>query len=166
MKCTTVCLAVLALLGLQCDAQGKPRDQTTNTAQKPSSYQQRPSNPQQRPSQTQKPGDPQKPSYDQFKQTFEVFTWTYPPQDEEPTSPLVDVELKEPVPAETVIATCSETYAEVTVLKDLFNNGQIIYANDLTLGGCSHFGEDATSLVFQPELHRCESISEVSTVQK
>lgn len=145
IKCTRVCLAALALLGLLGDAQsGKLRP-----------YQDQ-----------QYARDPQRSHDDQSKQTFEIFTWTYPPEEVEPTSPVVDVVLKDPDPAETVTATCREADAEVIVMKDLFNNGQIISANDLKLGGCSHTREDGPSLIFEAQLHECECVSEVSTVKK
>lgn len=147
IKCTAACLAALALLGLLCDAQQKYRyDQQSG-------------------SDRQRTRNQQVSHNDQSKQTFEIFTWTYPPQEVEPTSPQVEVELREPDPAETVTATCGETAAEVTVMKDLFNNGQIISASDMKLGGCSHMREDSTSLVFEPQLHECQSTSEVSTVK-
>lgn len=145
IKCTTACLAALALLGLLCDAQvhyGKPRIPP------------------------QVPRDPsQRPRNDQSKQTFDIFTWTYPPQEVEPTSPQVDVELKQPDPSATVSATCGETSAQVVVMKDLFNNGQIISASDMKLGGCSHVREDAAALVFETLLHECDSAAQVSTVK-
>lgn len=150
IKCATACLVALALLGVLCDAQSYGKPQGSQHSQKPRDPPQR-----------------QKPHHsDQSKQTFEIFTWTYPSQEEEPTSPQVDVELKEPDPAETVTAICGETTAVVTVMKDLFNNGQIISASDLKLGACGSIREDATSVVFEPELHKCESVSEVSAVKK
>lgn len=146
VKCTTACLVALALLGLLCDAH-KP------------SYDQRQQNPKRR-------NPSQNPVSDQSKQTFEIFTWTYPPDDVEPTLPQVDVELRHPEPAVTVTAVCAEAHAEVTVIKDLFNNGQIINSNDMKLGGCNHVREDETSVYFEHQLHECDSTSEVSTVKK
>lgn len=137
IKGITVCLTALALLGLLCDAK----------------------------SIHQKQSEPERPS--QTKQTIHLpFTWTYPVPEEQPTSTQVVVSVNEPEPAETVTATCGETSAVVTVQKDMFGNGQIINPNDLLLGSCSNIFEDGTSLVFEPQLHECESISEVSTVKK
>lgn len=136
-KGITVCLTALALLGLLCDAK----------------------------SIHQKPNEPERPS--QTKQTIHLpFTWTYPVPEEKPTPTQVLVPMNEPEPAETVTAMCGETTAVVTVQKDMFGNGQIINPNDLLLGSCSNVFEDGTSLVFEPQLHECESISEVSTVKK
>lgn len=138
IKGITVCLTALALLGLLCDA--KPVTQH------------------------QKAREPERPS--QRKQTFNTFIWTYPEREEQPTSTQVVVAMDEPEPAETVTATCGENTAMVTVQKDLFGNGQIISPKDLLLGGCSNNFEDSTSLIFEPQLHECESISQVSTVKK
>lgn len=138
IKGITVCLTALALLGLLCDAN-------------PFQYQ-------------QKAREPERPS--QRKQTFQTFTWSYPEEEEKPTSTQVVVAVDEPEPAETVTAACGETSALVTVQKDLFANGQIINPKDLLLGGCGYNFEDGSSLVFEPQLHECESISQVSTVKK
>lgn len=138
IKGITVCLTALALLGLLCDAKPFPHQQ--------------------------KAREPERPN--QKKQTFETFSWSYPETEEQPTSTQVVVAVDEPERAETVTATCGETTAMVTVQKDLFGNGQIINPNDLLLGGCSNNYEDSTSLVFEPQLHECESISQVSTVKK
>lgn len=140
IKGITVCLTALALLGLLCDA-------------KPYQHQHQ-----------QKAREPERPS--QRKQTFQTFSWSYPEPEEQPTSTQVVVAVDEPEPAETVTATCGETTAMVTVQKDFFGNGQIINTNDLLLGGCGNNFEDSTSLVFEPPLHECESISQVSTVKK
>lgn len=135
-KGITVCLTALALLGPLCDAK----------------------------SLNQKAREPERPS--QTKQTISLFSWSYPETEEQPTSTQVVVEVNNPEPAETVSATCGETTAVVTVQKDMFGNGQIINPSDLLLGGCGNTFEDGSSLVFEPQLHECESISEVSTVRK
>lgn len=136
VKGITVCLAALALLGLLCDAR----------------------------SISQKPREPERPS--QSKQILSIpFIWTYPVPEEAPTSTQVIVEVKDPDPAETVTATCGENVAVVAVQKDMFGNGQIISPNDLLLGSCHNSGDDGTSLIFEPQLHECESVSEVSTVE-
>lgn len=150
IKWTTVCLVALALLGLLCVAQSQRYGQQTRD---PSRGNQ------------QKLREQQRNPNQQSKQTFEVFTWTYPDDEVEPTAPQVDVELNPPEPAVTVTATCGETNVEVMVMKDLFNNGQIISTNDLKLGGCNYFREDATSITFEPQLHECGSTSEVSIIK-
>lgn len=136
VKGITACLAALALLGLLCDAR----------------------------SISQKAREPERPS--QSKQVLSIpFIWTYPVPEEAPTSTQVHVEVKDPDPAETVTATCGENAAMVVVQKDMFGNGQIISPKDLLLGSCHNSGEDATSLIFEPQLHECDCVLEVSTVE-
>ncbi|XP_043942238.1 zona pellucida sperm-binding protein 3-like [Protopterus annectens] len=60
-----------------------------------------------------------------------------------------------PLPAVTV--QCREAELLVTVNKDLFGIGQLVKEDDLTLGseGCTPSSVNATTAVFQYELHHC-----------
>lgn len=152
MKCASVCLVALALLGSFCDAQWDKPSKPTYPRQVP-----------QREPTKQKPQEPQ-----QSKQTFEKpLTWVYP-EDPKPEVPAeVTVELRYPVPAATVAVECRERDAVVEVKKDMFGIGQFINPADLTLGNCAAVGEDnnAQVLIFQAELHQCGSTLTVSTMK-
>ncbi|XP_030281660.1 zona pellucida sperm-binding protein 3 [Sparus aurata] len=144
MKCASVCLVALALLGSFCDAQWDKPSKPTYPRPVP-----------QREPTKQKSHEPQ-----QSKQTFEKpLTWVYP-EDPKPEVPAeVTVELRYPVPAATVAVECRERDAVVEVKKDMFGIGQFINPADLTLGNCAAVGEDnnAHVLIFQAELHQCGS---------
>ncbi|GAA6228986.1 zona pellucida sperm-binding protein 3-like [Lates japonicus] len=153
MKCTTVCLVVLALFGSLCDAQW------TEGLYKPS----RPKHQKPSPPKKQEPKvvpiDPQ-----QTKQTFEApLKWSYPVDPTPKPQPEVPFELRYPVPAASVAVECREKIAHVEVKRDMFGIGQLINPNDLKLGECSVTGEDSSAqvLIFQAELHDCGSSLEM-----
>lgn len=142
MKSATLCLLALALFGSLCDAQAIP---------KPGRYE------------PQKPSAPQ-----QAKQTFDKkITWTYPLDPKPEPKPEVPFEMRYPVAASTVAVECRERDARVEVKKDLFGIGQFINPADLTLGNCAVLAEDALAqvLIFEADLHACESTRTVSTWQ-
>ncbi|XP_073328172.1 zona pellucida sperm-binding protein 3-like [Pagrus major] len=145
MKCASVCLVALALLGSLCDAQwDKP---SKPTYQKPA--------PSPREPPKQLPQEPQ-----QTKQTFEQpLTWKYPELPQPETPPVVPFELRHPVPAATVAVSCREKEAYIEVKKDMFGIGQFINPADLTVGGCGVVAEDTGTqvLIFIAELHQCGS---------
>ncbi|XP_039990169.1 zona pellucida sperm-binding protein 3-like [Xiphias gladius] len=150
MKCTAVCLVVLALFGSLCDAQWK------DVPHKPSipKYQ-KPAAPVRQEPIKQVPQEPP-----QTKQTFErPLTWTYPEDPKPELQPEVPFELRHPVPAATVAVDCREKDAHVEVKKDLFGIGQLINPADLTLGQCGAVAEDTAAqvLIFEAELHDCGS---------
>uniref|UniRef100_A0A3B5KBL4 Zona pellucida sperm-binding protein 3 n=1 Tax=Takifugu rubripes TaxID=31033 RepID=A0A3B5KBL4_TAKRU len=63
-----------------------------------------------------------------------------------------------PVPAASVAAHCGEGEVAVEVNQNLFGNGQLIYPSDLTLGGCVAQSTTDHILLFQTELHGCNSM--------
>ncbi|XP_071007483.1 zona pellucida sperm-binding protein 3-like [Oncorhynchus clarkii lewisi] len=97
----------------------------------------------------------------QSKQGFETpLTWTFPHDPVPEAKPDVrNVELKQPVPANTVGVKCGENLVQVEVKQDLFGIGQLIQPAHLTLGGCAAVGEDveAQRLIFESELQGCGS---------
>lgn len=135
LKCATVCLVALALLGF-CDAQGVSR---TSPPFVPGVW---------------------PPDLQQQKQTFEKpLTWTYP-EDPKP-KPKADVpfQLRYPVSAATVAVDCREDIVHVEVKRDFFGVGQLINSADLTLGSCAVVGEDTAAqvLIYQAQLQNCGS---------
>uniref|UniRef100_A0AAZ3SHB8 Zona pellucida sperm-binding protein 3 n=1 Tax=Oncorhynchus tshawytscha TaxID=74940 RepID=A0AAZ3SHB8_ONCTS len=102
----------------------------------------------------------------QSKQGFETpLTWTFPRDPVPEAKPDVrNVELKQPVPANTVGVKCGENLVQVEVTQDLFGIGQLIQPAHLTLGGCAAVGEDveAQRLIFESELQGCGSKLEMA----
>ncbi|XP_045063616.1 zona pellucida sperm-binding protein 3-like [Coregonus clupeaformis] len=125
-------------------------------AQEPARFQPRPV---QWPARVQTPKQVQNP-FLQSKQTFnEPLTWRFPEDPIKEVQLAIDEQSPLPVPANSVAVQCGETAAHVEVKRDLLGIGQLIHAADLTLGGCTVTGEDASAqvLIFDTELHGCGS---------
>lgn len=104
----------------------------------------------------------------QSKQGLETpLTWTFPHDPVPEAKPDVrNVELKQPVPANTVGVKCGENLVQVEVKQDLFGIGQLIQPAHLTLGGCAAVEDvEAQRLIFESELQGCGSKLEVAFVQ-
>ncbi|XP_034735827.1 zona pellucida sperm-binding protein 3-like [Etheostoma cragini] len=143
MKCTAVCLVVLALHVSLCDAQWVPGVQPNIPKWTlPSKNPQVPQTPQ------------------QTKQTFDKpLNWKYPVPPQPEVLPLVPFEQRSPVPAATVAVQCKEKIARVEVKRDMFGIGQLINPADLFLGNCAPVAQDpvAKVLIFEVALQDCQS---------
>ena len=99
----------------------------------------------------------------QSKQTLQgpvkQLSWMFPRMPEKPKEPERPFVLREPVPANSVAVRCREADVQVEVNQDFFGTGQLIHPADLSLGDCAVTGEDPSDqvLVFEYELHRCDS---------
>ncbi|XP_036437101.1 zona pellucida sperm-binding protein 3-like [Colossoma macropomum] len=84
----------------------------------------------------------------------------FPQAPEKPEQPKMDVELPQPVRANSVGADCGENAVRVVVRKDLFGIGAPINPLSLSLGGCPATGEDSAAqiLIFESELQACSSM--------
>ncbi|TWW64175.1 zona pellucida sperm-binding protein 3-like [Takifugu flavidus] len=80
------------------------------------------------------------------------------PHFEPETRVMVIADHRVPVPAASVAAHCGEGEVAVEVNQNLFGNGQLIYPSDLTLGGCVAQSTTDHILLFQTELHGCNSM--------
>lgn len=133
LKCATVCLVALALLGL-CDAQGGfvPGVWAPDHQQQKQIF--------------------EKP-----------LTWKYPEDPKPKPKPDVPFQLRYPVSAASVAVECREDIVHVEVKKDFFGVGQLINSADLTLGSCAVVGEDtpAQVLIYQAQLQNCGSTLKV-----
>ncbi|XP_006789538.1 zona pellucida sperm-binding protein 3-like [Neolamprologus brichardi] len=129
LKCATVCLVALALLGL-CDAQGGFV-----------------------------PGVWAPESQQQKQIFEKPLTWKYPEDPKPKPKPDVPFQLRYPVSASSVAVDCREDIVHVEVKKDFFGVGQLINSADLTLGSCAVVGEDipAQVLIYQAQLQNCGS---------
>ncbi|KAM6937033.1 zona pellucida sperm-binding protein 3-like [Xenentodon cancila] len=91
---------------------------------------------------------------------LEPLTWRYPepPAEDEPVFP-PHFELKSPMPAESISATCGENIIRVEAKKDLLGTGRPVETAEVTLGGCSATRDNPEDkvLVFESELHGCGS---------
>ncbi|XP_032380434.1 zona pellucida sperm-binding protein 3 isoform X1 [Etheostoma spectabile] len=144
MKCTAVCLVVLALHVSLGDAQWVPGvvAPTIPKWNEPSKNPQVPQTPQ------------------QSKQTFDKpLTWKYPVVPPPEVIPVVPFEQRHPVPAATVAVQCREKIAHVEVKRDLFGIGQLINPADIFLGNCAPVAQDPVTkvLIFEVALQNCQS---------
>ncbi|CAN9499220.1 unnamed protein product [Ophioblennius macclurei] len=134
LKCSTVCLVALALLGSFCEAQH-----------------------------SQNPYRPQKQAphvSQQEKQTFEnPLTWTYPDYPQPEVKPEGPHELRTPVAVQSIAVQCEERSARVEVQKDLFALGQFIDPAHLKIGSCAASFQDPVNdvIIFDFKLQDCES---------
>ncbi|KAM6893928.1 zona pellucida sperm-binding protein 3-like, partial [Xenentodon cancila] len=70
---------------------------------------------------------------------------------------LVRFEQRVAVPAESVSVHCGEEKITIAVRQNFLGNGQLIHPSDLTLGGCAAAEVVDHHLLFQTELHSCNS---------
>lgn len=105
----------------------------------------------------------------QSKQVFsKPLQWQFPPIPELPDEPGVEVDLRTPIPPDSLRIQCEEKQVLVEVDLDFFKSGQLINPADITLGGCGVVGEDPNTkkILFQSELHTCGSVLTVSLSTK
>ncbi len=93
--------------------------------------------------------------------------WRFPIVPEVQSEVAVDFQLRQPVTPSSVAVQCGENRVHVEVQQDLFSNGQLIQPSGLSLGGCPVVGHDSNTrvLLFETELHDCNSVLMVGTVK-
>ncbi|XP_051916375.1 zona pellucida sperm-binding protein 3-like [Hippocampus zosterae] len=101
------------------------------------------------------------PTHQVKRSSREPLSWRSPdpPAEKEPRFPPHFEPKKPPEASDAIQVVCEENSVRVEAKRDLLGIGQLVKAEDVTLGGCPATGEDTRHqvLIFESELHQCGS---------